>query len=99
MSESNDYDILVMPERLDTLHAPNVELELMSIIEKGTTKLACDLSNTTYVASAGLRVLLLGFKKLKAVQGSFILLGVKEDVMKILKMSGFAQLMDIRESL
>ncbi|MDD4099135.1 MAG: STAS domain-containing protein [Lentisphaeria bacterium] len=93
------YQVARMPERLDTLNAADVELELNALLEKGTTQLACDFSGTRYVASAGLRVMLIMYKKLKAAQGSLVLFKLNKEVFDVFKLSGFARLMDIRETL
>ena len=93
------YQVAHIPERLDTLNAATVEQELNTLLENGTKQLACDFSATRYVASAGLRVMLIMYKKLKATQGSLVLLKLNKEVLDVFKLSGFARLMDIRESL
>lgn len=93
------YLVAQMPERLDTLNAAEVEQELQTLLASGTRKLACDFGDTTYVASAGLRVMLVMYKKLKASNGSLVLLRLQKEVYEVFKLSGFARLMDIREAL
>lgn len=95
----SDFKIAKMPERFDTLNAPEVERDINEILSDGTTMLACDFSDTRYIASAGLRVMLIFFKKIKALKGKFVLLKLRKEVFDVLKLSGFAQLMDIRDSL
>lgn len=99
INNESSFEVAAMPERLDTLSAPGLERDLLAILDKGVTRLACDFSGTKYVASAGLRVMLMMFKKLKAVNGSFVLLKLPKEVYDVFKLSGFAQLMDIRDAL
>lgn len=93
------YLVARMPERLDTLNAAEIEHELIALLDSGTRKLACDFGGTNYVASAGLRVMLVMYKKLKASNGNLVLLSLQKEVYEVFKLSGFARLMDIREAL
>ena len=79
--------------RLDTITAPVLENTVNDIV--GHTKtLILDLKGLEYISSAGLRVLLGAHKKMKMV-GSMKLVGVREEVMEILEMTGFADILVI----
>jgi anti-anti-sigma factor len=55
-----------------------------------------DCTKLAYVSSAGLRVLLIGLKAAKAKGASIIVSGVPEEVMDILKISGFADMLTFK---
>ena len=57
--------------------------------------LVLDFEKVNYISSAGLRVLLTAQKKMN-VQGSMELINVSEDVMDILEMTGFADILVIK---
>ena len=87
--------LTVMPEgRLDTITAPQLESELRSSLG-GITELIFDLDKLVYISSAGLRVLLSAQKTMNK-QGSMILLNVRPEIMEILEITGFADILTIR---
>ena len=82
--------ILKIIGRLDTNTAPLLDEELKVLTE--SAKLTIDFSELDYISSAGLRLLLVAKKKFG---DSFILKGVKEDVMDVLEMTGFTDILNI----
>lgn len=79
--------------RLDAASAPELSKELTSSLE-GVKDLTFDFAELKYIASAGLRVLLMAQKRMSK-QGSMKLVHVSEAVMEVLEMTGFASLMTI----
>ena len=79
--------------RLDTITAPVLENTIGENIS-GTCSLVLDLKGLEYISSAGLRVLLGTQKKMQKI-GTMKLTGVCEDVMEILEMTGFADILTI----
>lgn len=80
--------------RLDTVTAPELEQAINNEGE-ALENLVLDFGGISYISSAGLRVLL-GAQKKMNVQGSMELVNVCEDVMDILEMTGFADILTIR---
>ena len=80
--------------RLDTTTAPELEQAINNEGESLET-LVLDFGGINYISSAGLRVLLGAQKKMNA-QGSMELINVSEDVMDILEMTGFADILVIK---
>jgi anti-sigma B factor antagonist len=62
----------------------------------GITSLVLDFKGLEYISSAGLRVLLSAQKKMQKT-GSMKLVGVCEDVMEVLEMTGFADILAIEK--
>ena len=79
--------------RLDAGSAPQLSKELTTALE-GVTDLTYDFAELKYIASAGLRVLLVAQKRMNK-QGSMKLINVSESVLEVLDMTGFASLMTI----
>ena len=79
--------------RLDTITAPVLE-ETIGENVANIQSLILDLKGLEYLSSAGLRVLLGAPKKMQKV-GSMKLVHVCEDVMEILEMTGFADILTI----
>ncbi len=80
--------------RLDTVTAPELENAINNEGE-ALENLVLDFGGINYISSAGLRVLL-GAQKKMNVQGSMELINVSEDVMDILEMTGFADVLVIK---
>ena len=93
--EKNENSTLFKLEgRLDTVTAPELENAINNEGE-ALRNLVLDFGSINYISSAGLRVLLCAQKKMN-VQGSMELINVSEDVMDILEMTGFADILVIK---
>ena len=79
--------------RLDTTTAPALDKTIND--DLGDTKhLVLDLKGLEYISSAGLRVLLGAQKKFQKI-GSMKLTNVREEVMEVFEMTGFADILTI----
>lgn len=87
-----DITILRPVGRLDSATSPELERVVLERIEAGASRLVFDLSEMDYVSSAGLRVILLAGKKVRAAQGRLVLSGMREMVRDVFEMSGFLKL-------
>jgi anti-anti-sigma factor len=81
--------------RLDSQSSPLFEQELLQYIESGGGRLLLDFSELTYISSAGLRVILVAAKRMKAVGGRFVLAALNDQVSEVFEISGFSRLLDI----
>ena len=79
--------------RLDAATAPLLENTLCSEIENAQN-LILDLKDLTYISSAGLRVLLSAQKKMQKI-GTMTVKNVCHEVMEILEITGFADILVI----
>ncbi|MEE0982267.1 MAG: STAS domain-containing protein [Acutalibacteraceae bacterium] len=94
IDKNNEATVLKIEGRLDTTTAPELENAING--EGDALKnLVLDFEKVNYISSAGLRVLLTAQKKMN-VQGSMELINVSEDVMDILEMTGFADILVIK---
>jgi anti-sigma B factor antagonist len=91
---NNGTTVIKLEGRLDTTTAPELE---KTINDEGEAlkNLVIDFKAVNYISSAGLRVLLSAQKKMN-IQGSMELVNVCEDVMDILEMTGFADILTIK---
>ena len=79
--------------RLDAVTAPELDKELQKELD-GVTDFVLDLKDLVYVASAGLRVLLVAQKRMKK-QGNMKLINVAPDVKDVLEMTGFIDFLTV----
>jgi len=84
---------VVVVGRLDTITAPVLEKAIGENVDC-IENLILDMHGLEYISSAGLRILLGAQKKMQKV-GSMKLVGVCEEVMEILEMTGFADILVI----
>lgn len=81
--------------RLDAVTAPDLDKVVQNELA-GITELTLDFTDLVYVASAGLRVLLLAQKRMKK-QGFMKLTHVNKDVKDVLEMTGFIDFLTIED--
>ena len=94
IEKESNATVLKIEGRLDTTTAPELEKTING--EGDALKnLVLDFAGVDYISSAGLRVLLSAQKKMN-VQGHMELINVKETVMDIFEMTGFADILEIR---
>lgn len=93
INKNGTQTTIILSGRLDTTTAPSLDKVINEDIE-GTTSLILDFNKIEYVSSAGLRVLLSAQKSMQKV-GSMKLIGVCEDVMEVLEMTGFSDILTI----
>lgn len=80
--------------RLDAAWSNSVKKTFQDTVHGGSHRIALDLSQVTYLSSAGIRVLVILTKNLKAIGGSFRLINPSSTVSEVLKLVGFQQLLD-----
>lgn len=87
-TEKNGAELTVhLSGELNTITAP----ELSALLDKELSdvqNLKMDFAECDYVSSAGLRVLLATFKKMKAAGGDMSLINVGDDFRDVLKITG-----------
>jgi anti-sigma B factor antagonist len=89
----NGVTILVLKGSIDALTAPKITEYINGLVGKGNIKLVADFSGVDYTSSAGLRVLLGAIKDTRAQSGDMRLAGVQPDVLKVLNLSGFTNIL------
>ncbi|ORU00675.1 anti-sigma F factor antagonist (stage II sporulation protein AA) [Anaerovibrio sp. JC8] len=79
--------------RLDAISAGDLDKVIQNELND-VDELTFDFSGLDFVASAGLRVLLVAQKRMNK-QGTMKITNVNEDVMDVLEMTGFSNFLDI----
>ena len=94
-----DVTILTLTGSIDAMTAPKITEYIQVLIARGNVKLVTDLNGVDYTSSAGLRVLLGAIKETRAQSGDMRLAGVQPDVLKVLNLSGFTNILKIFDTL
>lgn len=90
-----DTMIVTIPSRLDANNATAIETELKSLLATQPKKIILDFSETDYMASAGLRVILFISRDFMKAGGRIALVELKPTVYKIFDMAGFSKIFTI----
>jgi anti-sigma B factor antagonist len=93
--QKEDYTLVIIQGRLDTITAGDFENKIMEILGGGVTKLLLDCSNLTYISSSGLRVFLVAQKKMLATGGILRICCLKPEIKDIFDISGFSVIFSI----
>ena len=101
IAESSHGSVLVLSPRgrLDSTGAPEFERLVRAKLAAGHRRLVIDLGALDYVSSAGLRVLLVTAKALKAERGRMALCRLEPPVLEVFRVSGFDRIFTILPSL
>lgn len=92
----DDVIVIKLDGRLDKLSSPVLDEELKPVIAENKN-ITFDLEKLDYISSAGLRVLLSTKKTLKENGKDISVINIGTDVMNILTVSGFVQLLGIKQ--
>jgi anti-sigma B factor antagonist len=95
-NKSEQITHLALRGRLDTAGAGEVELKFTSHTVPRAKPLLLDMSEVTFLSSLGLRMLLTVAKALDRRGAKTVLLSPQPAVWEVLKLSGFDQLMPVR---
>lgn len=92
VANGNELEI-ILDGRLDTNTAVALEQEIVDM--QGVKALTLNLKDLQYVSSAGLRVILMAHKKMRAAAGTMEVKHPNEMVMEVFEMTGFNDILKI----
>lgn len=85
---AGNMGVIAIDGRIDSTNAAAIEEEVLSATT-GFGKVVLDLSSLDYISSAGLRILLLVYRKIGAAKGRIALAGPSEEIKDIMYITGF----------
>ena len=89
-----DTTILVPVARVDSSTAKAFETRVLDAIAAGGPRVLIDFGELDYISSAGLRVVLVGAKMMRAPR-KFALCGMRPHIREIFDVSGFSKILVI----
>jgi anti-sigma B factor antagonist len=90
-----DVCVVGIAGRLDSGTSENFGQRLHHLIDGGERRLVIDGGTLDYISSAGLRVLLVAAKRLKAVDGRIVLSSLKPHILEVFEIAGFKSIFPI----
>jgi len=95
-TEFKHCDLLKVKGRIDSATAPQLSEALNAITDGGRFRIAIDMSETTFISSAGLRVLISTQKTCKRYnRGELVLAVIPANIHEALELAGFTSLFKI----
>src|SRR5207302_8954377 len=90
-------DLVKVGGRIDHQTAPDLEKALRAIVDEGRHNIVVDLSDVSYISSAGLKALQSTAKSARSglIGGDLRLVGLKPNIREIFDTIGFTQLFKI----
>lgn len=82
------YLLVNLEGKVDNKTAPEIQSSILNE-SGGYTYIIIDMSKVDYMSSAGLRVLLLLYRQVKAKNGTVCLSGVSDEIKDVMKITGF----------
>jgi anti-anti-sigma factor len=95
MPRPDRANVLPLKGEVDLHVSPAVTQSLNAMTDEKPERIVIDLSDTTYIDSAGLAALILAMQAVEAYGGRFLLAGVDETVRSIFETSRLDQIFEI----
>ncbi len=88
-SQHGDATVVSLAGKLDAATTPATEARLLELVREGKKFLAVDFSGVTYLASSGLRMLLVVSRQIGALEGRLVLSRLDQTMRDTLEVTGF----------
>ena len=92
---SDDAYVISLSGEVDLYTAPEFKQQLLDVIGKGAKSVIVDFSNTTFIDSTTLGVLVGGVKRLRANEGQLSLVCSDRNITKIFEITGLDRVFTI----
>lgn len=97
-SEQNGVSVFTLEGRIDTEGSVDLDLALQSAVADGKHKMVLDMSQVTYISSAGLRTLADVLTRNRENDGDLKLVAPTKKVMRVLQIIGFNNFFSIYDT-
>lgn len=87
--------IIALQGQVNSSNAVQVETEVLSVVQKGAKNVLLNMTELSYISSAGLRVVLVLAKRLKQAGGKLVIYGMQAHVREVFDISGFLAILNV----
>lgn len=95
---SDEQYVISLAGEVDLYTAPEFKQQLLEVIDQGAKEVIVDLTNTTFIDSTTLGVLVGGVKRLRTNEGQLSLVCSDRNITKIFEITGLDRVFTIYES-
>jgi anti-sigma B factor antagonist len=92
----DDRHVVAVAGEIDLFTAPELKATLTEVVESGRTRIVVDLTETTFLDSTALGVLIGAVKRLRSRDGVLTLVNVDQNIAKTFEITGLDQIFTIR---
>ena len=97
--QHGDLTVVKVAGEVDVYTAPKLRDKIMDVVSKGRHDLVIDLGRVEFLDSTGLGVLVGGVKRVRSQDGSLALVCDKEQILKVLRITGLTKVFPIYDTL
>jgi anti-sigma B factor antagonist len=90
--------VIGLKGEVDLYTCPELKQELLRVINDGATTIVVDLTETTFIDSTGLGVLIRGVERLKTEGGRLAVVCVDPNMVKVFEVTGLNRVFSISSS-
>ena len=87
--------IIALQGQVNSSNAATVETEVLSVVSQGAKNVLLNMTELSYISSAGLRVVLVLAKRLKQAGGKLVIYGMQPHVREVFDISGFLAILNV----
>ena len=98
IKQIDDVTVVSLSGEINSVSAPGVQNEVMPLAETAD-KILLDMTEISYMSSAGLRILLALYRQTSARNAHVVLVGVNDDIQNVMSVTGFLQFFTISDTL
>ena len=95
----SDRYVITVSGEVDLATSPELDNAIISAIESGTSSVAIDLTDVSFMDSSGLGVIVRGLKRCREADKDLDLVITNERVLKVFGITGLDQVIPIHDSI
>jgi len=95
----SDRYVITVSGEVDLATSPELDTAIIASIESGTSSVAIDLTDVSFMDSSGLGVIVLGLKRCREADKDLDLVITNERVLKVFGITGLDQVIPIHDSI
>jgi anti-sigma B factor antagonist len=92
----DDRHVVAVSGEIDLFTAPELKAAITDALDAGRTRIVVDLSNTQFLDSTALGVLIGAVKRLRSRDGALTIVNVDRNIAKTFEITGLDQIFTIR---
>src|SRR4051812_32394459 len=94
-SIDSERHVVAVRGEIDLFTAPELKQKLTDAIEGGKTRIVVDLTQTTFLDSTALGVLIGAVKRLRSRDGALVIVNIDQNIAKTFEITGLNQIFTI----
>ena len=95
----SDRYVITVSGEVDLATSPDLDTAIIAAIESGTSSVAIDLTDVSFMDSSGLGVIVRGLKRCREADKDLDLVITNERVLKVFGITGLDQVIPIHDSI